>query len=205
MNVFNETGTMEDPDSEQIQVKVYLPDGTDVTVDFVSGTEPIYMVRDGLGQYHVDFSVLYSTTETALTFRLTYAENSNIIVRDGIVLLKASSSDYSSILGSIEDKIDDVKTVVDGTDVKVDTAITNVGIVDSSLAEAKGSGFITATDSLRAIRIAIDGYLSNGGTIKDILDSISLDQTAIKGTGFDTAIDSLKAISDRIFTGGIAL
>jgi archaellum component FlaC len=268
MNIFNENGSMEDPDSNHIQVKVYLPDGTDVTTSYLTGVEPIYMTRDALGQYHADFAVNNADAETALTFKFTYAEGGNSIVRDAIVQLVSSSSDYSSILGSISDKVDDVKDVVDGidtkatsikstvetTDGKVDTIGTNVSSVKSTvetmdgkvdtinsnvstvksdvatvksdvatiksvqggmqlsveslvddMGAVKGEGFVSSTDSLRAIRVAISGYLASGGSIKTLLDGITTGQGDIKGTGFDSAVDSLKAISDRVYTGGIAL
>jgi len=63
----------------------------------------------------------------------------------------------------------------------------NVELVDaatdltSTLNAMSGATFSTTTDSLEAIRNALDGYLNNGGTIDLLLDTLTSDVAAVKG------------------------
>lgn len=52
--------------------------------------------------------------------------------------------------------------------------------VTSVLNDMKGATFNTSTDSLEAIRNALDSYLQNGGTIDTLIDTLTSDIAAVK-------------------------
>lgn len=221
IDVYNSSGGMEDPDDNQIQVKVYDHAGTDVTTTYLAGTEPIYMTRDAIGQYHIDFTVASTATPTELTFKFSYLENTVAKVRHETCRLATSDEDITAKLDAIETKVTDlqgtgfvsandsnkaISTAVAGLGTKIDGYLADGGTIETLIddiesilnSDVKGTGFASATDSLHAIRTAMDGYLANGGTIDVLIDSIIADVSGLKGTGYDEGVDSLKKISDRL-------
>ncbi len=60
--------------------------------------------------------------------------------------------------------------------------------VTSVLNDMKGATFNTSTDSLEAIRNALDSYLQNGGTIDTLIDTLT------------TKVDAVKTVVDGIQT-----
>jgi len=66
--------------------------------------------------------------------------------------------------------------------------------VTSSLNDIKGATFNTSTDSLEAIRNALDGYLAAGGTIESLVDDIESGITSLSGdvSGVKTVVDGIQ-------------
>jgi hypothetical protein len=169
MNVFDGSGNMEDPDSDTIQVEVFSMAGVDLSTTFLAGSAPITMARDGVGQYHIDFTVESTDTVQDLVFKHTYAEGGNTVVREGIVALANSvSGDVSAQLDTIEGKVD---TVISATDTVEASLTTIAGYTDSLEGDISAvSGkvdtvdgkVVTAISALTTIKTVVDGIAANG-------------------------------------------
>lgn len=177
MNIFDGSGNMEDPDSNQIQVQIYNEAGSEVSADFLSGSAPFYMTRDAAGQYHIDYTVESTDAEQALRFKQTYVEGGLTVVRDGVVsLVAALSSDISSRFDA----------------------------VDAAIEAVQGTGFSESTDSLAALRAALDGYLGEGGTVESFVDEI---ETLLKNgtyglSAMQTIISAVQTIVNNLPDSG---
>ncbi len=165
MNVFDSAGNMEDPDSSQIRVQVYTMAGTDVTTQFVAGVEPIYMTRDAVGQYRIDFVVESTDAEQPLVFKHTYSESALTVVRQGVVELVAA---VNADIGTRLDSIDAALTTIEGY---TDTVETVLGTPE---------GASLAAD-IAAIKDVVDTVNTNTDTVESGLSTANSNITAIDG------------------------
>ena len=173
MSIFDGSGNMEDPDSNQIAVKIFTMAGVDVTTDYLAGVEPIYMTKDATGQYHIDYTVESTDTAQPLLFRQTYLEGGLTVVRDGVVnLVTGLSGDISArfdtvdaAIAAVDGKVDTViaqtdtleasATAIEG---KVDTAISDIGTVSTNVGTPV-SGTLASNIEAIAATLAPGGYI----------------------------------------------
>ena len=88
--------------------------------------------------------------------------------------------------------------LVDTCSVNSDMRGTDNAGLETTLIDIKGTGYDSATDSLKAIRDRGDAAWVTGGDATDTKqDTIIANQVEMQGAGFDSATDSLKAIRDR--------
>lgn len=197
MSIFNNSGSMEDPDGEHIQVKVYDSAGVDVTTDYLTGVEPVYMTRDGLGQYYVDFLVASTDTEKHLRFKHLYYEDGDLVVRDGVVQLVTVSGDVTDKLLEIEDKVDTVIADVENSTYGLSAIHLDIENIDGDIVTLSGDvgdvGVALSEVGTDVSLIAVDVVAVSGQ-----IDGVSEDLADIKGVGFDTARDSLVKIKEAI-------
>lgn len=145
------------------------------------------------------------------------AEGSYRVV-DRATAAGSSSSDYTSRfdtidsnLATVSGNVDDIeaivaslsygnaalKTLIDAIQTDIDDG-TN-GLTAIKTAVTSNYNLLTnATYGLSALKTLLD-------TITGYVDGVETGITDIKGTGFSSPADSLKAISDRVYSGGIAL
>lgn len=117
MTVFDGDGIMEDPDSNQIRVQVYNEANTEITYDVCndsSSPDPFYMTRTSTGDYVVQYQVASTDVVQLWTFKHTYYEGSNKVVRYGVVDITSSiPTDVTARFDAVDAAIIALDEVVD--------------------------------------------------------------------------------------------
>ena len=175
MNIFDSAGNLEDPDSNQIEIELFDEAGTDVTTSYVTGPKPVYMTRDSVGEYYIDYTIESTDTPVQLRAKHTYLESSNAVVRDGIIdLVGALASDLENKLNTIESKIDVVDTIVDSNAIDLSNIEGKVDIIDT-VVDGIQADLSNGTDGLGAIASKVDANQTDLANIEskvDIIDGI---------------------------------
>lgn len=218
INVYDNAGNMEDPDSLVVAVSITNEAGVDRT-SYLSGyvSGPVNATRDAVGQYRIDYSIPSSAPNETLVFKFEYAENSlnKVHTRSSEVVLEAQSSgfalettaqliltdtsDMKPRVSDIQTKINDATYGLAALKILIDVIDTNVDDIEALLNNG--------TFGLAALNTAIGTRASQTSVnaIQADVDALQVDTADIKGVGFATGTDSLKQLSDRLYYGGRAV
>jgi hypothetical protein len=191
VTIYNSSNSLIDPDSNSIVVTLANSAGADrgtYLTGYSAGSAP--MVRDSLGQYHIDLTLTSSATIEELIFTFSYAVGGAATARKSTteVITDVASDGFAlqSTLLSTQTTVNDTNTRVQDIQAKV-----NDGTYGLAAANTLQGLIKTQTDKIG------DGTIGLAA-LKSMLD-------AIEGSGFATLTDSLTAISARIYTGGKAI
>lgn len=213
--IYNTSGSLEDPDADNITVTFKNAAGLDrgnLIVGNVSGPFVIPVGQKvGVGKYFFELEIAATTTEEALNAFIDYAEGGLSLQasRATEVVAEVQSSGFAlettaqTILTDTADmqpRVLDVQAQINSAVYGLAVLKTAIDAIDVIVADNQttlgDAGF-----GLAALKSAIDLKASQVS-----VDNVALDLTNnVKGAGFSNTTDSLKAISDRIFTGGQAV
>ena len=216
VRVFDSMGNPEDPDSNEILVRLEDESGNDRS-NLLSGysSGPVPAIRDGIGLYHIDIVVAGSTqleqinaffhyveTNGAQTFTHDHPRTTEIvedIQASGLAqqatsdLILTDTTDIKPRVVDIQSKINSATYGLAALKALVDNVQT---VVDANSTVLNDAGFgLAAIQSLvgtKASQVSVDNIAA------DLVNNV-------KGAGFNNTTDSLKAISDRIYSGGQAV
>lgn len=211
IGVFDSSGNMEDPDSNEVFVSIVNEAGVDRSsylAGYVSG--PVLATRDAVGQYRIDYGVPDSAPLETLIFRFEYVEGgltrvhqraSEVIleVQAAGFALETTAQDILTDTADMQPRVLDVQTKINDATYGLSALRDLLDIIDPNVASIK-SDVENATYGLAAIKTALDLKASQAS-----VDAVDTSLTDAKGAGFATGTDSLKAISDRVYTGGKAV
>lgn len=212
IRIFDTSGNLEDPDTNQVQVSIQNESGVDRTnyiVGFTAG--PVDATRDSEGVYRVDIDIPDTAPLEQLIFVFQYSEATIALnhVRTSQVVkeaqatglaLQATLLDVLTDTADMQPRVQDIQTKINDpvTGLANIKALIDVidGVVDSNNAE-----LTNATYGLSALKTILDTKASQVSidAITTILNS------DVKGAGFTAGTDSLTQISSRIFFGGQAV
>jgi hypothetical protein len=212
MRIYNNSGNLEDPDSNAISVSIQDESGNDRTsyiVGFVSG--PVNATRTGAGVYYVDIDIPANADLEQLNFFFSYLENTLPLsaVRTTSVVSNASISGFAlqSTLLSVETDVNDIQAKVNSASFGLSALKDLIDIVDGNvdLIKTDTTGILAelanGTYGLGALKTALDLKASQASVTAI---TTNLDDN-VKGSGFSNATDSLTQISSRVYFGGNAV
>ena len=211
INIYNTSGSLEDPDTNLVNVSLQNAGGLDRGNLFTGGgASPKAATRLATGKYEIELTVPAGTTHEQINMLVDYTENTTPLqaVRSANIV---SSVDASGLAQQIT-----VQAVLDDTSVmqpqvadiqsQVNSASHGLSILKASLdaldviVQSNSNVLLSPTIGNQAIMDAI-ALTASQTSVNNVIADLSL----IKGVGFDTAVDSMKQISDRQFTGGSAV
>lgn len=211
INIYNTQGSLEDPDTNAVQVSLRNSAGLDRANLFTGGTtSPKAATRLGQGRYEIELTIPAGTAKEQINMLVNYTENA--------VPLEAVRT--SNIVDEVQAtglaQQTTVQAILDDTSVmQPQVADIQSKINDATFGLAALKAALDAIDTLVTSNnnVLLSGTIGNQAIIDAIatkasqvsLDNLIADVGLVKGTGFDTATDSLKAMSDRMFTGGGAI
>jgi hypothetical protein len=212
VNIYNTSGSLEDPDSDIVTATLTDESGND-RGNLISGNAsgPINITKLGTGRYKFDIEIAPSTSLEQLVLKIDYTENSiplqavrtsEIIadVQAGGLALESTSQEILTDTADMQPRVLDIQSAINSATFglsAIKSAIDIIdGVVDSNNSILSDPGF-----GNQALQNEIQSRASQT-SVDNIANDIS---TNVKGAGFDSATDSLKAISDKTFTGGQAI
>jgi hypothetical protein len=183
VSIYNESNALIDPDSNSIVVTLVNVSGTDRSSYLTGasgGSAP--MVRDSLGQYHIDVTLTSSAVDEELLFKFSYsiggaatARTSTTVVVDAIsVAGLAQQSTLLSVqttVNSIQSEVTDatngliaINSNVTGARSQITGVSSQVTALQSDVTNnVEGSGFVAGSDSLHQISTFLRANLYTGG------------------------------------------
>lgn len=211
INVFNTSGSLEDPDTNLINVSLQNSAGLDRGNLFTGGgASPKAATRLAQGRYKVELTVPAGTSKEQINMLVNYTEN--IIPLEAVRSANIVSSVDASGLAqqvtldavlldtaAMQPQVADIQSVVNDAGFGLAIIKTAIDTLDSTL-NANNSILTSATIGNQAIIDAI-ALTATQTSVNNLIGSVD----AIKGVGFAPGSDDLKAISDRQFTGGSAV
>lgn len=211
INIYNTQGSLEDPDSNAVQVSLRNSAGLDRGNYFQGGgASPQAATRLGTGRYEIDLEIPAGATPEQINCVVNYTENTNPLeaVRTGAIVTEVQASGVAQQT-TLQEVLDDTSVI------QPQVADIQAKINDASFGLSALKAAIDAIDAVvdSTNSIVTSGTIGNQAIIDAIADTAS--QTSLtnliasvdelKGTGFDPALDSNKAISDKTFYGGSAV
>lgn len=211
INVFDTSGNMEDPDSNEIFVSIVNEAGVDRSsylAGFVSG--PVLATRDAIGQYRIDYGIPDTAPLETLIFKFEYVEGgltrvqqraSEVVadVQSSGFALETTAQDILTDTADMQPRVADIQTKVNDATYGLAALKALIDILDTNVDSVKAD-VENATYGLAALRTTLDTKASQAS-----VTAVDSSLTDAKGAGFATGTDSLKAISDRVYTGGKAI
>lgn len=211
INIYNNSGSLEDPDSNSVQVSLKNSAGLDRGNLFQGGgASPKAATRLSTGRYKIMLEIPAGASKEQINMIVNYTEN--------VIPLEAIRS---------ANLIDEVQASGLAQQVTVQAILDDTSVIQPEVSQALGliqdanfglSALKTALNSISALvtsnnNVLLSATIGNQAIIDAIttkasqtsVNNIIADLVLVKGTGFDTSIDSLKAISERQFTGGSAI
>jgi hypothetical protein len=198
VRIFNAQGQMADPDSQSILVSLKNVSGTDrgaMLTGYSGGTAPA--VRDALGVYHIDLVVASTAVIEELLFEFVYAVSSSPFNQSRAATLE---TDVSASGFALETTAQSVLTQTTDIQTKINSA--SYGL---AAAKAVQDAIKVQTDKIGDGTIGLAAANTLQLAIQTAVGNALTDLGLVKGTGFATGTDSLKALSDRVYSGGMAV
>ncbi len=210
INIYNTQGSLEDPDTNLVNVSLQNASGLDRGNLFTGGgASPKAATRLATGKYKIELTVPAGTTHEQINMLVDYTENTIPLqaVRSANIV---SSVDASGLAQQVT-----VQSILDDTSVmqpQVATIQSEIQSATYGLAVLKGA--LDAIDTV--VQSSNNVLLSPTIGNQAILDAIALtasqasvnnvigDLGLIKGSGFDSAEHSLVKIKEDQFYGGSA-
>lgn len=212
IRIYNTQGSLEDPDSNSVQVSLQNSSGNDRANLFTGGgTSPKAATRTGLGAYEVELTIPAGTAKEQINMLVDYTENAVALqaVRSTNIVDEIQASGLAQQItlqevlddtADMQPRLLDVQTEINNATYGLAALKTALDAIDA-LAQSTNDTVLSGTIGNQAIIDAIALKASQAS-----VDNIASDiVNNVKGAGFDNSTDSLAAISDRVFSGGNAV
>lgn len=212
IRIFDTSGNLEDPDSNQVQVSVQNEAGVDRTnylLGFTAG--PVDATRDSQGVYLIDMDIPDTAALEQLIFIFQYAEatislnhvRTSQVVKEAQatgLALQATLLDVLTDTADMQPRVQDIQTKVSDPVIGLANLKALIDVIDG-VVDANNTELTSGVSGLAALKTILDTKASQVSVdaVTTILNS------DVKGTGFNNATDSLAAVSSRVFYGGTAV
>lgn len=212
IRLYDTSGNLEDPDTNQIQVSIANETGVDRTnliVGFTAG--PVDATRVSVGNYYVDLDIPDNASLEQLVFNFDYSEGGTplsavrtaVVVKElsaGGLALQSTLLDVLTDTADMQPRVQAIETLVTDPVVGLANLKALIDVIDG-VVDSNNGELTNVTYGLSALKTILDGKASQVSVdaITTILNS------DVKGTGFNNTTDSLAAISTKVFYGGQAV
>lgn len=220
VTLYNSKNALVDADTNSIVVSLVNQSGADRSTYLTgnaSGTAP--MVRDSLGQYHIDVAIPSTAAQEELLFNFAYAVGGVATARRTVSEI---ITDVNADGFALQSTLVATQTTVNAINALVTDPVNGLANIESQI--ANGTYGLSA---LQALSAAIQSLLTNGtyglaaintavGAVSTTLANATYGLSALQvqgassqGTGFVSSTDSLHAISlylsANVYSGGRAV
>lgn len=164
VTLYNSTNALVDADTQTVTVHLANQAGTSRDSYLGSTT----MVRDSLGQYHVDVTIAAAAPIEELLFTFTYSIGGAATARKSVTETAAEAASSGTALQStlldVQGDVDNVESIVASGTFGNAAIKTAVDAIQSDLTNnVEGTGFVNSTDSLHAISVFLSANIFQGG------------------------------------------